>query len=610
MADKNVNKRLAELRERIEKKKNSPPSRRNILMRKIKYRVGIGAAALALIAGIGYKDYVTKRQDYPERNVLFRSSNVTNIVGNTEGGTATKADIESVTKFYEGGGIESKVGTYLCETIREVRGDIDYYNMDNSQKIRIASATQKPEIFQAGFSLKGSLNYREQFAEIVIGAGDNSKAPQKYTVYKITPERGFQNKDIDVVENVNGAREIINRLIEPRNLLGFFFGKKYRDGTILEDYSKTAENLQLEKETLEKIKHLDSPEAKGEKTREDILAELTSLEERMDNITIYSSFEDGFFKLMPQESTLYLGSRPSLPERIKHWAGFGRKEKNRLVVENYLDIWPGYIPLLSEISLGSGKNKIYPFDKYNNGGYLIKDKYGKVAQINIEDFAVRYGQDVLYSYFLDLNGDGELDDKELIGQVLCRTTHDERKAINEFAARPTPDRNLTYTINFSFMAPDIDLENGFEKFKLCAYLESMIPDQIHRGNGQHSLLYLINEQRSDLILYKDLSIGNLSRALTQESTLTAKYDIIKVLNAAKRPYAQELAKLYRIEREFEGQFQNSSLLRERTEIGPLPGIALAIGALSAGYYYLKKRKTRKKTTAERLALLQNPVDTK
>ena len=49
---------------------------------------------------------------------------------------------------------------------------------------------------------------------------------------------------------------------------------------------------------------------------------------------------------------------------------------------------------------------------------------------NYSKFLLFYGQDVLYSYFLDLNGDGHINhEKELIGQVLQRTTFDKKTAL-------------------------------------------------------------------------------------------------------------------------------------------------------------------------------------
>ena len=85
---------------------------------------------------------------------------------------------------------------------------------------------------------------------------------------------------------------------------------------------------------------------------------------------------------------------------------------------------------------------------------------------------------------------------------------------------------------------EADFEKGLEYFKLCGYIESMLPDQVNHGFGKHSLLGYINAQRSDIMLFNELTIENMSRALTQESTLVAKYDIVKALAAARRPICQ------------------------------------------------------------------------
>jgi len=591
-------KRIDEIRGRI----NNPSKKKSLgLMDIVKYGI-ITLGVLSVPTFFLFKDFVTKRQNYPERNVLFRASNTTYLAG-IRGKEETKhIDEESINKFYSGGGRESKVGTYLMETTREVRGDIEYYNMDNSQKIRIASATQKPEKFQAGLRIGGSLNFREQFAEIVLGS--KSKAAQKYMVYKFAPERGFKEKDVDVIENEDGSRQMVNRLTEYRTFpLGWMFGKNlYRAGTSLENYLNTPENQLLFKEFLDKVRILDSPEAVDKSKREKLAYDIIDMEEEIQHQTTYSTFEDGLFKIFPQGGTLYLGEKPDFPERAKNFWGFGRDKHKRLIVKNHWDLWPGFYLLINGLGFGNGDNKLYPFDKYNNGGYTIADKFGKIAEIDIKDFILFYGQDVLYSYYLDLNGDGKLDRKnELIGKVICRTTHDERMELEKLSKGKAPPSDLTLTINYSFMAPDNDTEKGMKYFKLCAYMESMIPDQIHRGLGKHSLMGFINDQRSDLMLFNELNLQNMSRALTQESTLVAEYDIIRVLNAAKRPYAEELAKTYRIDNYFKGQYQTSDLLHERANIGPLnelsPFSRLALGVFglgAAGAYYLKRKKPKKK----------------
>jgi len=311
----------------------------------------------------------------------------------------------------------------------------------------------------------------------------------------------------------------------------------------------------------------------------------------MERITVYSTFEDGFFKILPQESTVYLGHDPSFLERSKHWAGIGRNDDIRLRVENHWDLWPGDYPLLRNIGFGSGENKTFPFAKCNNGNYTIVDKFGDLAKIEIKDFILFYGQDVIYSYYLDLNGNGKIEKAdELLGRVLCKTTHDEMEQIDKLAKGEQPEADLTLTINYSFMMPDDNITRGKEYFRLCAYMESFMPDQVHRGFGKHSLLGYINDQRSDLMLADDLCLENLSRALTQESTLVAQYDIVKLLIAARRPYAEELAKTYGIEDEFAGKYNPSTALSERTIIGPLPAIALLLGG--AGFWYMKRRRNQ------------------
>ncbi len=584
----NTKERIAALRERIENPEKKQLTTRQKIIKTVKKVALYGSLLAALPTWYFSTDYLTKRQNYPERNVLFRSSNITTIAGNQEGKLATRSDRDSATQFYRGGNIESKIGTFLCRSNRELRGDIEFYNLNNSQDIRIASATQKPERFQAGLRLNGSMNFREQFAEIVSDQG--KKAKRNYAVYKFAPERGFIERDVDVVENEDGKRVVYNRLSEPRNIIGWFLGKHpYRAGTLLEDYAKDEENEKLGKKFLENISKLDSQNNIDTSFREKLVNELIDIEDNLKKETIYSTFEDGYLKAFYPGSTTYLGYNPSLLERIKHRTGFGRKDHVRLRVENQWDLWPGRLPLLSEFSIGRGEDKLYPFDKTNNGGYTIHDKYGELAKIEIRDFILKYGQDMLYLYYVDLNGDGVIDkEKELIGEVLCKTTHDERMEIHDYGFGKKPDNDITVTINYSFMSPTSDMKKGMEYFKLCAYVETLMPDQIHKGYGRDSLLKLINDQRSDLLLYNDLSLENLSRTLTQESTLVAKYDIIHLLNAAKRPYSRELAKTYNIEKEFK-DFQDVPLTYERFELPEFPMTALEIGAIGLGLWYGRKK---------------------
>jgi len=594
MEEESISDRLARVKANLETRAEKPQSTWSRVKRKVLWGAGI-AAVLGGIAGfVLTKDYVTKRQDYPVRNVLFSAINEINVAGNKAPGAQARADFESNIKVYEGEGIEAKLGTILFESKRETKGDIRSYQMNDSDNRRISVSTNKSERFQSGWSIRGSLNFREEFAHQILSSG-SKETPRNYTVYKLSPERGLYERDIDVVDNPNGQRTIFNRLVETRSLLGWYFGKEtFRTGTALEDYAKTPQNNEIAKTILEKIHLLDSDESKDAKKREKLADEILRLEESMQKKTIYSTSEDGFFKILPQGSTIYLGENPSNLKALKHWFGLGRNEGIRMRVNNQWDLFPGRYPYLTEFHIGSGKNAWYPFDKYNNGGYTIKDKFGDVARIKFTDFGFKYGQDILYSYFLDLNGDGKIDEKkELIGETLIRTTHDERIELEQIYQQ-RPENDTTLTVNYFFMAPSSDLKKGKELFRLCACIESMMPDQLHRGFGKHSLLGYKNDITSDILAYNQRGIGNLSRSLTEESTLVAKYDIIRALIATGRPYAEELSVLYGVNDEFAGQFQASPNLRERWDFGALPWLAVFTGLGIAGYLGIRKGMNRLK----------------
>ncbi|MCP4397266.1 MAG: hypothetical protein GY801_08215 [bacterium] len=555
--------------------------------------IAIGVLMILLV-GVFWltKDYVTKRQNYPERNVLFRSTNVVYIAGSSEEKGTESADQLSETQVYEGG-VESKVGTYLFTATRETRDDIESFNMDNSQKIRIASATKKPEIVQAGLRVGGSLNFKEQFAEIILDR--ESKAPQSYRVYKFVPERGLEEIEVTVAEKPDGSTILENRMTEKREfLLGWLWGKTFRRGTDLEQYVQDARNAKAIQNFQESIKILDSRQTNDQTVREKKVREVMALSKSIETTPIYITYEDGFFDYFPQDSTNYLAHKPNWFERAGD--GFlGKSEHIRLRTENYRDLFPGRYPLLQNIHFGKGDNMVYPFNKYNNGGYVIHDTYGKLAQIDIQDFILFYGQDVLYSYYLDLNGDGKLDKQtELIGTVLCRTTHDDRVDLETLVGEGRAKTDVTFTTHYSFMAPETDFERGMDFFKLCGYIESMLPDQVNHGFGRHSLLGYINAQRSDIMLFKDLTIENMSRALTQESTLVAKYDIVKALTAARRPYAKELADAFGISDEFDEQFEPSSQLKERRDWHMIIVTSLLIVVVFTFFIWRVKRKNAKR----------------
>lgn len=556
-------------------------------------KVVLIAVVCLVIVFIGFyflaKDYLTKRLNYPERNVLFRSTNVVYIAGGTEEKGTESSDQLSESEVYEGGGLESKVGTILFSSVRELRDDIEYFNIYNSQEIRIASANRKPEKVQAGMRIGGSLNFKEQFAQLILT--EDSKAPRSYRVYKFVPERGLKEVEVTVVSEADGSKIMENRMTEVREyLLGWLWGKEFRAGTFLEQYLQSPENQKQIEQFLESIRILDSKQMADRAEREKMIEQVMELSDQIETTPLYLTYEDGFFDILPQESTIYFSHKPGILERLKD-AILGKSDHIRLRVEQYYDFFPGRYPGLRRFHIGEGENVVYPFDKHNLGGYIIRDKYGDLARIDIQDFILFYGQDVIYSYYFDLNGDGKLDEKsELIGSVLCRTTHDDRVDLEILVGAGKPKTDVTFTTHYSFMSPDEDFETGMDHFKLCGYVESMLPDQVNRGFGKHSLLGYINQQRSDIILFHDLTIENMSRALTQESTLVAKYDIVKALITAQRPYAQVVAETFGVADHFAGQFQPSTLLVERRDWSVMLSMAGICVLLIAGYVFIKRSK--------------------
>ncbi|MDD5192043.1 MAG: hypothetical protein PHH54_01610 [Candidatus Nanoarchaeia archaeon] len=645
MAEEKSNRdRIADIKARMNhkpsKSSGEPLTKWQRIKQNINDHIKEYATAAIITAGIvgGYftLDYLVKRQDYPIRNTVLNTKYMVEVAGNKEKRAAEKADRATIIKYYGGGSEESKINAQIAETRRDKRGNLETYTMYDEKNERVIRSALKNERFQIGLRINGATTYKEESSEILVPL--EKRMPKRYMVYKVDPERGWKQNDIDVVEfpferglkenepgiigeilqedgtSKKGIKIMINRLVESRNALGWFRGSHYRDGTLLQDFLNAPTNKELAKNFLQGTGLLDSdlstpenaklakeflglPEKADTPTREDLVSKILKIEKKMDRKTIYSSREDGFFKWLPQDSTIYLGEDPGFWKKTKHHLfGWTRNESDILRVDNNWNFFPwglssGNYPLLDEIPIGKGRDRFYPFDKYNNGGYTIKDKFGKIAKIEIKDFWFKYGQDVIYNYYFDLNGDGKINKKtELIGSVLCTPTHDEKAEIEKLAAGIIPENDLTVTTLFSFMAPpNVSKEKGWDYFKMCAYVETIVADAVRRGDGQHSLLRILNDQRSDEILRREPSVENVSRALTAESILAAKYDIVRVLIESKRPYAEKIARDYGIYDEFKGQFQPSNLLEEKIELGPLPEIGLALAAGVGGLYYLKRR---------------------
>jgi len=506
---------------------------------------------MVLMLYLLFAESIQKRQHFPERNVLFRSANVTYVAGSTESRGSPDLDRESIYKVYEGTG-ESKVGTYLFETTRETRGEVETYNLDNSQKIRTISAVRKPELVQAGISISGGIAFREEIAEIILPDG---KSRQKYMLYKFIPDRATHETEMTFTEDETGKRHLESRIVDMRyGPHGWLWGKEFRKGTKLYAYDSTRQDSLIADSIVRDVRVLDDAKSSDAKIRVALIKDILRLDDRMPVLPIYTTFEDGIFDWLPQGSTMYLGrDRIPLLKRWKNRWMLSRGDAMVIRIQNHWDLWPGYYPLLSAIKFGGNKNAVYPFNKYNNGGYTLRDRYGDIARIDIHDFILKYGQDVLYEYFLDLNGNGTIDKAhECIGKVLCSISQDEVVDIEKEIAQGKSKRDITMTLSFSFMAPDADLAKGIQYFYLCGYIESCIPDQIHRGYGKHSYLGYIKQQRCDVMLFRDLNasreinIRNISRVLTQESALVAKYDIVKVLEAAKRKYSNDVARMFGI----------------------------------------------------------------
>ena len=85
----------------------------------------------------------------------------------------------------------------------------------------------------------------------------------------------------------------------------------------------------------------------------------------------------------------------------------------------------------------------------------------------------------------------------------------------------------------------------------------------------------------------------MSRALTQESTLVARYDIVKAMIAAKRPYAQQLAERYNIAEQFAGQYQTSAQLVERRDWSMMFKTALGIFVVIGAWILIRHEKKEK-----------------
>jgi len=503
-----------------------------------KKTVAATAGAVALASVISYwfaKDYLTKRLAYPIRNVTYHCQETVSFSGGDD--LTSRTDKRSVSIITKGNEDGTKLGDLLGIFKREYSDETEQYQLEDENKTRIAYANKKKERVQGGMSLNGAIDFRERFAELI-------GKPGKFITYSFVPERGYRNIQLNVLQDENKKRTIVNELVTHRAfVLGWLWGPDYRAGTELNEFADTAENKKKLEQLLALIDTHDTTDL-SKQDRVKIVKQMVELEQSLEKVPIYASIEDGIVDMLPQESTTYLFHNPSLttPSTRSTTAKspllppFALKDPNgqsvSIRVENFWDLWPGNYPVLNKITLGNHPNIIKPFARVNNGGYILRDSKGDIAKIVIEDFILHYGDDLVYRYYLDKDGNGRLTDNELISRVLCRVSHDQK----ELAEGDNKDR--TQRFMYTFMA-GTDWEKRREEFYLCNTIESFIVNELNRGFGKHSVIGWINNQRSNILLLEDRTLRNMGRALTPESAMVAKYDIVALLKAAKRDYIDQ-----------------------------------------------------------------------
>ena len=542
----------------------------------------IVVASLATIVGgiLGF-DYITKKQNYPERDVIYRVRQEVAYAGGEKQQDENNIDRMEVTQIYQGSteGAETKTEDVIATSERHISDDMQQYHLKDKLNTRIANASLTNEFVQSGISIRGGLNYQMQYGDVdptgVTQTTHIDSLRDALLTYRIEPERALDEVEINVIKN-DGKLELKNRLIESRSIIiGWLNGIQYRAGTTLENYI-TTDNDPKVKELYALIKEYNTTKsnagngtnsnvirAKSDKIRVKILDKILKVEGSIPKAPVYYDFEDGVFDADFQESTKFLGFKPTLgkrmwvesvqtAEQLKEWLTLGLWQKDVygegvLRVENHWDFFPGNIPGLNKLRYDNGQKRVFSlFDKTNNGGYEIIDNVGTLARVDIQDFWLKYDQDKLYMYYLDKNGNGKIEkDKELIGQVLLRTTFGEKEENrSEVIGKEKDKRDITYVHYYTFMAGNSNNSvERYKDFKLCAYVESLMPDQLNKGYGRDSKLGFINEVRSDIYLYNEPTRVNISRAMTEENALVAAHDIYNVLTAAKRPYAQKFGKI-------------------------------------------------------------------
>ncbi len=538
----------------------------------------VGAVALGVGGWLSH-DYLTKREGYPIRNVVYNVNETIHYAGGDEGSESTLADHKSDARYEYGSESNTKLGRLLGEMHYDRGDQVMQLTLLDANSERVAFASEKREVVQEGVRVRGSIDFREQQAEL-MGPGSERG---RFITYSFIAERGLRNVQVNVLEGEDGRLSLVNELVTRRwPGHGWLWGDAYRTGAEINQFAKTPRNVTLEARFVSLIREYHQTASHDAKGREALINEMADVEAKLEKVPVIATHEDGIVKWLPQESTIFLFSNPGFAYRSFHkvkampgsatpvlpakeqWTTFDDSEianpggdPVRLRVENEWDLVPGRIWGLSGIRLGSPPNQWWPFWHRNNGGYTIEDGRGAVAKVRIKDFWIHYGDDLLYEYFLDKNGDGRIDElRELIGQVLYRISRDEDPELEGAIGAHEGKKDVSQRLIYTFMAgrdPELQSSNPQERetalktarevdFYLCSAVESFIIDQVNRGFGQHSELGMINQHRSNILVLEAPTVPNLGRALTPESTIVAKQDIAALLRAAGRDYVDAYLK--------------------------------------------------------------------
>ena len=513
----------------------------------------IGAALLGgmVLVWLTY-NYATARQQYPVRSVLYQVTETVHYAGTDHG--SKYADSKSDTIIERGSDDNTKLGDVIGDSHYDRSDRIMQFTLFDQRRTRLAFASEKREPVLGGLRLSGAIDFREQQAEVLGQKG-------RFITYTFIPQHGLRNVQLNLFEDESRQLHLINELVTNRRFgLGWLYGERFRHSTEINEFTDTPGNQAIKDELIRNIATYNS-NTSNLSVRDKALRHILQLEEKLERVAVIASYEDGYFAWLPQESTTFLFGNPSLGTRLRTPFTFRGKigepkypaEQNmvappefkisnpkndviKLRVESYWDMWPGNIWPLSKLSFGSGSDVVRPFGHQNLGGYTINDARGVIAQIDMEDFALHFGDDVVYHYYLDKNADGKIDkERELVGRVLYGVSQDQREleANKGDVVRDTSQRFIyTFMAGFDPATREID-------FYLCNTIESFLLNEVNRGYGQHSVLGYINEHRSDVLLLNHVSVQNLARSLTPESAAVAKYDILVLMRAAGRRYVDD-----------------------------------------------------------------------